>query len=44
MDEPRAGHQSTEISLYITEYMDYSQLNFGSCLNSLDLDGDMRKK
>lgn len=44
MDEPHAGHQSTEISLYITEYVDYSQLNFGSYLNSLDLDGDMRKK
>lgn len=44
MDEPHAGHQSTEISLYITEYVDYSQLNFDSYLNSLDLDGDMRKK
>lgn len=44
MNEPRAGHQSTEISPYITKYVDYSQLNFGSYLNSLDLDGDMRKK
>jgi len=44
MDEPCARHQSTEISLYITEYVDCSQLNCGSYLDSLDLDGDTRKK
>lgn len=44
MNEPHARHESTEISPYITEYVDYLQLNFGSYLNSLDLDGDMRRK
>lgn len=41
MDEPHAGHQSTEITLTLNALTVH---NFGSYLNSLDLDGDMRKK